>query len=241
MYTRKSTIVKTNAILVNWKPTMGLNETRRTHQNRPVRVVKVKKKRPKVTAHIPDEQPAVPLQRPTRQSLAFHRDGNNLKVIPLVEKRILQNKVKRGVFEHDEQNVLEIKDTSKDKMKNIDLKKLSRGLGRVTFEHDGSINIRLVDTESDPRNPDHNVLEADSDTTDNNNHDTNTNDNNSDLYDSAGNSRADLDDNTQQLKLWTYDDLVLLGEKLTMWMRGKAYNKQPKGFEKCIDFFCIAE
>ena len=94
----------------------SFDETLQKHSTKPMRVVKVKKRRPTSMQVTTDPSSLgnsdVSTSRPVRQPLAFHRQGNTLKVIPLVEKKILQNKVKRGVMSNAHSEGLEIRDTS---------------------------------------------------------------------------------------------------------------------------------
>ena len=223
-------------------------ETLQKHSKKPMRLLKVKKRRPSSMQVTTDSSTLgntdVSTNRPVRQTLAFHRQGNTLKVIPLVEKKILQNKVKRGVLSNDPGEGLEISDTSSKESEHINLEQLSRSLGRVTFQDDGSINIRLVDVEQDQSNTDHVMVRIDKDVVtpaESGDSKQNAGDRSNDVYDPAGSSRADSDvheDDVHELKLWTYDDLWRIAHRLSQWMRSK--NEQPRGkLNRPFRTFCV--
>ena len=225
------------------------DETLQKHSRKPMRAVKVKKRRPTSMEVTIDPSSLgnsnVSTRRPVRRSLAFHRRGNTLKVIPLVEKRILEDKVKRGVLSNDHDGGLEIRDTSSKESRSINLEKLSRSLGRGTFQDDGSINIRLVDAEHDQSNTDHVMLRTDKDAAtlaESSDPKQDAGDKSGDADHPAGSSRADSGahkDDIQELKLWTYDDLMKIAQRLSHWMKDRITNNQPRGqLSRLIGTFC---
>ena len=204
------------------------------HSRKPVRVVKVKKRKPtpiQVTIDpfaISSADPTA--RRPSGTSLAFHRQGNALKVIPLVEKRILENNAKKGILNSENTDEIQLKDSSSNRQpRNVPI---YRNLGKVTFQEDGSINIRLVDPESEPSSKNHVMNKDSSVNAEIKDTKKESPDRLSNLYDTAGNSDADatpVKNKVTDLKAWTYDDLMELGHKLSGWMKDQISNTKVKG------------
>ena len=100
-----------------------------------------------------------------------------------------------------------------------------------------------MDVEHDKSNTDHIIARKDKDTAtpaESSDSKQEAGDKSSDVYDPAGSSGADSDfheDDVQELKLWTYDDLMEIGRRLSQWMKDKITNEQPRG--NLIDFWYI--
>ena len=176
----------------------------------------------------------------SRTSLAFHREGNTLKVIPFLEQKSLENKGTLSSTNDDElksnsdEDGMRMPYNSDTALANI---LLPRKLERVAFQEDGSINIKLVDAKSELSNINHVMVKKHTDTIANGKSldiRGNLTGNLGDLYDLAGSSHPGSEAYTEnsevrELKLWTYEDLVQLGQNLLFWMANDIRNQMPRG------------
>ena len=221
-----------NQCLKTSEETIGSYEQKFVKDSRrPVRVVKVKKRRQPLQVTVDPfavSSEDATTKRPRRTLLAFHRQGSALKVIPLVEKEILENKAKKGILSKDNTDGIQLKDTSNRQPRDVPI---SGNLGRVTFRGDGNINIRLVDAESQQSNINH-VMNKDS-SIPNGASDSKpsgqSQDKPNEPHDPAGSSHVETEETkVTDLKLWTYDNLMDLGQILSHWMADQIVNS-PKG------------
>ncbi len=217
----------------------------RLRRKKAVRVVRLKRRKPvpqdKTDPEKRDDS-EVTTKRPTGTSLAFHRQGGRLRVVPLVEKRILEKergrKIRRGILLNDGQANVGLRTKGESEQQKTSHPR-NRNFGKVTFREDGSINIKLLDSDSE-RQIDH-VIESKPkrearkpEETDASTPEGARNE----LFDPAGTSGTEssaADGGASELKLWTYEDLLILAQRLSQWIQDGLHSQKPTGERKlCV-------